>query len=196
MTLEDRLHNPLTELLAQKQYSQAALYRAALKDTRFSSGLGMIPPAIKPPKKASGSLAWLIFKFGFVGGLGLFINVYLMYILMTLQNLTVFLSRFLGGSYYLVDAVLSSQAVIFFSFLLNEGLVFRGRKGVGGFVRRLILFNAVSSADLVIRIPLLWGLTSVQSIPEYFTNLESILLTFVGRFTISHKKIWPKHTTK
>jgi putative flippase GtrA len=113
---------------------------------------------------------------------------------MTVQNLTNILSRFLGSSYYLVDAVLSSQAVIFLSFFMNEGLVFRGRKGVGGVMRRLILFNAISSADLVVRIPLLWGLTSLQTLPEYLTNLESILLTFVGRFTISHKKIWPKRS--
>ncbi len=192
LTLEDRLHNPLTEVLSRRQYSQAALYRAALRDTRFSSGLGMIPPAIKPKK--SGSVAWLLFKFGFVGGLGLFLNVYLMYVLMTLQTLTGFLTAFLGNSYYLVDAVLSSQAVILVSFLMNEGLVFRGRKGVGGTVRRMVLFNAVSSADLVLRIPLLWGLAALLAVPAWLSNLDSILLTFVGRFTISHKKIWPKRT--
>lgn len=191
MTLEDRLHNPLTEVLARRQYSQVAFYRAALKDTRFSSGLGLIPPAIKPRK--TGSFTWLLFKFGFVGGLGLFLNVYLMYVLMTVQVLTGFLSGFLGNSYYLVDAVLSSQAVIFVSFLMNEGLVFRGRKGVGGALKRMMFFNGVSSADLVLRIPLLWGLAALLAVPAWLSNFDSIMLTFVGRFMISHKKIWPKH---
>ena len=108
LTLEDRLRNPLTEVLGQKQYSQAALYRAAIRDTRFSSGFGMYPPVVKPSKWRPA--AWLVFKFGFVGGLGLFLNVYLMYVLTQISVLTGLLTSFLGGSFYLVYAILSSEA--------------------------------------------------------------------------------------
>jgi putative flippase GtrA len=152
----------------------------------------MYPPIVKPKK--TGSVAWVLFKFGFVGGLGLFLNIYLMYLLMTFSLLTNLLTRipFLGGSFYVFDAIVSSQAVILVSFLMNEGLVFRGRKGIGGLLRRMTLFNALSSADLVLRIPLLLAFTSFLGVPALLSNLDSILLTFAGRFMISHKKIWPK----
>lgn len=190
MTLEDRLHSPLTEVLNRKHYSQAALYRAALRDPRFSSGFGMYPSSAKPKKP--GSVAWTFLKFGFVGGLGLFLNEYIMYILTTIAIFTSFLAGFLGNAFYLVYAILSSQAAVLANFLMNEALVFRGRKGTGGFLRRMGLFNAVSSADLVVRLPLLWSFTTFLSVNPLLSNLDSILLTFVGRFAISEKKIWTK----
>ncbi len=191
MALEDRLHSPLTELMARKSYSQAALYRAALRDPRFSSDFGMYPSTAKPGRARS--LAWTLLKFGFVGGLGLFLNEYIMYLLTTVGILVGFLSGFLGNSFYLIFAILSSQAAVFVNFLMNESLVFRGRKGSGRFLRRIALFNAVSSADLALRLPLLWGLTTFLDIPALWSNLDSMLVTFVGRFAISEKKIWARH---
>jgi len=180
----------LTDALNRRPYSQAALYRAALRDPRFSSGFGMYPSSVKP--KRTGTIAWTFLKFGFVGGLGLFLNEYIMYILTTIAILTSFLAGFLGNSFYLVYAILSSQAAVLINFFMNEALVFRGRKGTGGFLRRMGLFNAVSSADLIVRLPLLWSFTTFLSVNPLLSNLDSILLTFVGRFVISEKKIWTK----
>src|SRR3989442_6092792 len=124
MTLEDRLRNPLTENLGRRQYSQAALYRAALRDTRFSSGFGMYPPVAKPSRWRP--VAWLVFKFGFVGGLGLFLNGYLMYVLTQISGLTGLLTSLLGSSFYLVYAILSIEGAVLVNFLLNAALEFRG----------------------------------------------------------------------
>ena len=190
MTLEDRLRNPLTEVLGQRQYSQAALYRAALRDTRFSSGFGMYPPIAKPSRWRP--FAWLVFKFGFVGGLGLFLNVYLMYVLTQISLLTGLVASFLGGSSYLVYAIISSQAAVLVNFILNDALVFRGRARTSGFLRRFSFFNSVASADLLLRLPILWGFTTFLSVPVLLSNFDSILVTFVGRFLISTRKIWPK----
>ena len=190
MTLEDRLRNPLTEVLGQRQYSQAALYRAAIRDTRFSSGFGMYPPVAKPSRLKPA--AWLVFKFGFVGGLGLFLNVYLMYVLSQITALTNLLAGFLGGSSYLVYAIISSQAAVLVNFLMNDALVFRGRARATGLLRRFTFFNSIASADLLLRLPILWGFTTFLSIQPLLSNFDSILLTFVGRFLISTKKIWPK----
>ena len=190
MTLEDRLRNPLTEVLGQKQYSQAALYRAALRDTRFSSGFGMYPPIAKPSRWRP--VAWLLFKFGFVGGLGLFLNVYLMYVLSQISLLTGLVASFLGGSSYLVYAIISSQAAVLVNFILNDALVFRGRARTSGFIRRFSFFNSVASADLLLRLPILWGFTTFLSVPVLLSNFDSILVTFAGRFLISTRKIWPK----
>ena len=190
MTLEDRLRNPLTDVLGQRQYSQAALYRAAIRDTRFSSGFGMYPPVAKPSRWRP--VAWLVFKFGFVGGLGLFLNVYLMYVLTQITLLTGLLASFLGNSSYLVYAILSSQGAVLVNFILNDALVFRGRARTSGFLRRFSFFNSVASADLLLRLPLLWGFTTFLLVPPLLSNFESILVTFAGRFLISTKKIWPK----
>ena len=190
MTLEDRLRNPLTENLGRRQYSQAALYRAALRDTRFSSGFGMYPPVAKPSRWRP--VAWLVFKFGFVGGLGLFLNVYLMYILTQITALTGLLASILGSSSYLVYAIISSQGAVLVNFLMNDALVFRGRARATGLIRRFTFFNSIASADLLLRLPILWGFTTFLSIQPLLSNFDSILVTFAGRFLISEKKIWPK----
>ncbi len=132
-------------------------------------------------------------KFGFVGGLGLFLNEYIFFLLASAAILANFLASFLGSSFYLVFAILSSQAAVLVNFLMNEAVVFRGRKGTTGFLRRMGLFNAVSSADLALRLPLLWGLATFLAVSPLWSNLYSMLVTFVGRFAISEKKIWAKH---
>ncbi len=188
--MEDRLRNPFDQTIAPRQYTQAALYRAALADARFSSGFGMYPPVVKPSRLRPA--AWLVFKFGFVGGLGLFLNVYIMYLLSTITALSNLISTVLGSSVYIVFAIISSQGAVLVNFLLNEALVFRGRKGVTGFLGRFAFFNSIASADLLVRIPILWSFTTFLGVPSLLSNFESILLTFAGRFVISAKKIWPK----
>jgi putative flippase GtrA len=150
----------------------------------------MYPPVAKPSRLRPA--AWLVFKFGFVGGLGLFLNVYLMYVLSQITALTSLLASFLGGSSYLVYAIISSQAAVLVNFLMNDALVFRGRARATGLVRRFTFFNSIASADLLLRLPILWGFTTFLSVQPLLSNFDSILVTFVGRFLISTKKIWPK----
>jgi putative flippase GtrA len=190
LTVEDRLRNPFAESLVRRHYTQAALYRAALIDTRYSSGFGMYPPVVKPSRMRPA--AWLVFKFGFVGGLGLFLNVYIMYLLTTITALSNIISTVLGSSFYIVYVIISSQGAVLVNFIMNEALVFRGRKGVAGSLGRFAFFNSVASADLLVRIPILWSFTTFFGVPSLLSNFESILLTFGGRFAISAKKIWPK----
>jgi putative flippase GtrA len=150
----------------------------------------MYPPVAKPSRLRPA--AWLVFKFGFVGGLGLFLNVYLMYVLSQITALTSLLASFLGDSSYLVYAIISSQAAVLVNFLMNDALVFRGRARATGLVRRFTFFNSIASADLLLRLPILWGFTTFLSVQPLLSNFDSILVTFVGRFLISTKKIWPK----
>ncbi len=152
----------------------------------------MYPPVAKPSRWKPA--AWLLFKFGFVGGLGLFLNEYIMYVLGTITSFGNLIGTFLGGSSYLVFAVISSQGAVLVNFILNEGLVFRGRKGTAGLLGRFLFFNSLASADLIVRIPILWSLTTFLSVRPLLSNLESILVTFGGRFAISTRKIWPKQT--
>ena len=149
----------------------------------------MYPSTTKPSRWKPG--AWLVFKFGFVGGLGLFLNEYIMYLLTRVNALSNLIATVLGGSFYVVYAVISSQGAVLVNFFLNEALVFRGRKGGAGFLGRFAFFNSLASADLLVRIPILWSFTTFLGIPSLVSNFESILITFGGRFAISTKKIWP-----
>ena len=177
MTLEDRLHNPLSEITAARYKSQAAFYAAALRDARFSSGFGMYPSKYKPKK--GGSIGWVLVKFGFVGGLGIFLNQYVLFLLTSLY----------GVSLLLLNAALSSQVAILANFGLNELFVFRSRNGTS-LLRKAMLFTLVSSADLVVRLPLLVVITNLLGGRWFYANLASIFLTFGTRFLISEKKIW------
>lgn len=142
----------------------------------------MYPPPRPREPKTGGSIAWILLKFGFVGGLGIFLNQYVLFILTGLY-----------GVYYLLSAILSSQAAVLVNFALNNFLVFRSRETAGGILRKALLFNAVSSSDLLVRIPLLWGLTNAFGLTFlYWANLASIFLTFGGRFLYSEKRIWAK----
>ncbi len=180
MSFEDRLRNPLAEVVAVHHKTQASLYATALKDARFSSGFGMYPSSYRP--KPGGSLVPVLFKFAFVGGLGILLNQYVLIQLV---------SHF-GATLMLLKVALSSQAAVLVNFLLNQILVFRSRNGTGTFLHKLLLFNAVSSADLAVRLPVFWSLTSLVGWGWFTANLTSILLTFGGRFLVSEKKIWGK----
>jgi len=95
----------------------------------------MYPPHTPKQPRTGGSIAWILLKFGFVGGLGIFLNQYVLFVL------TGFF-----GLYYLLGAILSSQAAVLVNFALNNFLVFRSREGAGGLIRKVLLFNAVSSS--------------------------------------------------
>ena len=154
----------------------------------------MTPQVAKPSRVKPA--AWLVFKFGFVGGLGLFLNEYLMFILGQISALNNFLFNFIGGSYYILYAIISSQGAVMFNFVLNDILVFRGRKTTGRLLSRFAFFNSLASVDLLVRLPILWSFTAFLNMGPLVSNFESILLTFGGRFLISAKKIWPKTPAK
>src|SRR5438270_12796192 len=93
------------------------------------------PPAPKQPR-TGGSIAWILLKFGFVGGLGIFLNQYVLFVLTGLY-----------GVYFLFSAILSSQAAVFVNFTLNNFLVLRSRETAAELVRNALLFNRDSSSD-------------------------------------------------
>ncbi len=137
-------------------------------------------PSGQIPKQGS-SVVWTLVKFGFVGGLGIFLNQYILLLLTDIYGLPLLL----------INAFLSSQVAILANFALNEILVFRSRTGAS-LLRKATLFTAVSSADLVVRLPLLLVITNLLSGRWFWANIAAILLTFGARFAISEKKIWAK----
>src|SRR5207249_12160068 len=141
----------------------------------------MYPPHVVKPRRWRPA-AWLIFKFGFVGGLGLFLNVYIMYVLTQITALTGLLAGFLGGSSYLVYAIISSQAAVLVNFLMNDALVFRGRVRATGLIRRFTFFNSIDSADLLLRLPVVWRFKTFHSITQLLMNFDVRILVVRGKF--------------
>lgn len=95
------------------------------------------------------------------------------------------------GISYLIGAVLASQGSTAFNFAGNEIWVFGGRKA-GSRLRRFIAFDALNSATLLIRIPLLYVLVSFMGVHYLVANLGVIVLLTVARFAICDLLIWKR----
>lgn len=106
-------------------------------------------------------------KFCLVGGSGVLVNMGLLFIL----------TEF-AGLYYLLSAVISIEAAIISNFILNDLFTFSDRRspGLKGFLKRMLRFNLVSLAGLVINMAVLWLLTGVVGVHYLYANIWGIAL--------------------
>lgn len=95
------------------------------------------------------------------------------------------------GIHYLLAAILASQGSTTFNFLGVESWVFRGRRS-RGILRRFLAFDALNSTSLLLRLPILFGLTSGLHFHYLLSNLLAIGVLTIARFLISDSIIWPK----
>ncbi len=165
---------------SQSHKSQIALERTELKKSAKSPELKswhphhnlwelMLSPRIRDAT-----------KFGLVGTFGILVN-----------EAAIWLFTDPLGMFYIFSAVVSSQLSITSNFALNEIWVFNGRTLLSGRLSRFIQFDALaSSTTLILRIPLLWFLTSYLGIYYLTSNLLSIILTFTLRFLVADSVIW------
>ena len=120
-------------------------------------------------------------RFGVVGVTGLAVN-----------TLALALMADVAGIYYVVAAVLATQASTLWNFALTEIWVFADREHRRRGVRRLAMFFAINNAALGLRIPVLIGLTAGLGVHYVASNLVSLALVFVLRFTLADLWIWAK----
>lgn len=118
-------------------------------------------------------------RFAMVGVLGIVVNA---------AALVVFTEWF--GIHYAVSAVLASQVSTLNNFVLTELWVFRSRSANRRLLFRYLAFNALNVATLVIRVPVIIGLTEVAGIHYLVSNLAAIGLTFGVRYFIADNWIW------
>jgi putative flippase GtrA len=126
-------------------------------------------------------------RFTAVGAAGIVVNQGLLWLLVSgagMQNL-------LGA------AALSTVGSSTFNFVGTESWVFRGRSrpGLGGLARRFAAYGAVNGAALLVRLPLLYVLTSGLHIHYLWGNLISIGVLTLARFALSDRLIWPRRHT-
>ncbi|MGB9483223.1 MAG: GtrA family protein, partial [Candidatus Dormiibacterota bacterium] len=124
-------------------------------------------------------------RFAVVGLLGLAVNQGLLWALVTFTGMS-----------YLLGAVVSSQGSTLVSYLANEFWVFRGRHEEGArhhWVRRLIVFDSLNTASLLLRLPVLFVLTSGLHVNYLISNLVAVGMFMLVRFFVADTWIWRAH---
>jgi len=122
-------------------------------------------------------------RFTLVGAAGIVVNQAVLWLLVSgagMQNV-------LGA------AAIATVGSSTFNFVGTETWVFRGRSrpGVGRLARRFAAYGAVNGAALLVRLPLLYVLTSGLHIHYLWANLISIGALTLVRFVLSDRLIWP-----
>ena len=120
-------------------------------------------------------------RFAAVGASGLVVN-------------TLLLAALAGGLgvYYVFAAILATQGSTLWNYVLTEGWVFRRGRHRRRASHRMAMFFLVNNAALVLRIPLLFALTSLLGIHYLLSNFITIVLLLVVRFTLADTWIWAR----
>ena len=117
-------------------------------------------------------------KFGAVGILGLGVNL----------AVQAFLTAILGLN-YLLSAVLATQVSSTVNFVMADAWVFDSDTA-NGRTRRYVSFLAMNNAALVLRAPMMWGLTNYLGLHYTLSNLASLLVMTLIRFGVADNVIW------
>jgi dolichol-phosphate mannosyltransferase len=120
-------------------------------------------------------------RFATVGATGLVVNTLLL--------------AFLAGRvgiYYIVAAILATQGSTLWNYVLTERWVFRRGRHRHRASHRMAMFFLINNAALVLRIPLLYVLTTVAGIHYLMSNILTIVLLLVIRFTLADTWIWAR----
>lgn len=120
-----------------------------------------------------------LIKFGLVGLSGYVVN-------------TIALALFtdLAGIHYLIGATMATQVSTTWNYVFTDSWVFATHNSERGHVARFAMFWVMNNASLVIRLPLLWLLTSPLGIHHLISNVISLGIVTVVRFWASDKFIW------
>jgi putative flippase GtrA len=99
----------------------------------------------------------------------------------------------IGHFHYLFGAIVATVVSSTFNFGCSELWVFRGRGTAGGIAvaRRYVGFLAVNSSTLLVRLPMLYLLTSLIAVHYLIANLLAIGAMTGIRFLVADMVIWP-----
>ena len=124
--------------------------------------------------------AWTQFiKFNLVGLSGVLVNEGVLLLLVS------------AGSYYLYASVVAIELSIISNFLLNDYWTFRERRH-GHIVVRMLKFNALMIAGLLVNLAILYAGTELAGINYAVSNLVGIAGAFVVRYWLSVRYAWVK----
>jgi dolichol-phosphate mannosyltransferase len=122
-------------------------------------------------------------QFATVGALGLVVNQVLLWFLVDVLNI----------GHLLIAAAIATQGSTTFNFIGTEAWVFGSRRhgGAAGLIKRFVVYDAVNSTALIVRLPLLEFLTAGFPHMNYLVaNLITLVLLTLVRFLIADSLIW------
>jgi dolichol-phosphate mannosyltransferase len=133
-----------------------------------------------------GELSARFGRFGVVGVTGLAVN---MLLIAALADVV--------GLYYVAAAVLATQGSTLWNFCLTELWVFPDRQHRRSGALRMGMFFMVNNVALVLRVPLLFALTTGLGVHYLLSNLISLASLTIGRYALADLWIWGQsHETK
>ena len=123
-------------------------------------------------------------QFATVGVLGLVVN----------QVLLWFLVDVLHTGHLLLSAAIATQGSTTFNFIGTESWVFGSRRagGTRGVIKRFLVYDAVNSSALLVRLPLLQVLTAGVHMNYLVANLITLVALTVVRFLVADLIIWSR----
>jgi dolichol-phosphate mannosyltransferase len=117
-------------------------------------------------------------RFLVVGLLGIGVNQVLLWLIVEV-----------AGIHYLLAAILASQGSTAFNFAGVESWVFHGA-WKPGILRRFLAFDLLNSSSLLLRLPVLFVLTSGLHLHYLLSNLLAIGVLTAVRFVVADRVIW------
>ncbi|MEA2586165.1 MAG: dolichol-phosphate mannosyltransferase [Thermomicrobiales bacterium] len=118
-------------------------------------------------------------RFGAVGATGILVN-----------SVALAVSHELFGLFYLLAAIVATQASTLWNFAFTERWVFTGRNWRVGRPRRAAMYFAMNNAALALRGPTMFVLTSALGVNYLLSNLVTLVLLMVLRFSAADRMIW------
>jgi putative flippase GtrA len=125
-------------------------------------------------------------QFATVGALGLIVNQVALWLLFDV----------LQSHHLLLSATIATQISTTFNFVGTESWVFGSRRagGATGVIKRFVVYDAVNSSALLVRLPVLQVLTAGLHWNYLVANLLTLVAFTVLRFLIADLLIWSRPT--
>ncbi len=122
-----------------------------------------------------------LFKFAFIGGLGIGVDTGVLY------ALTEF-----AGLYYMFSAVAAGETAILFNFVFHDAWTFReeGESGVRAWLSRLYQYHVVSLSGIALKLLLLFAFTDILGIYYVASNIVAIGIVFLWNYVANVLWTW------
>jgi 4-amino-4-deoxy-L-arabinose transferase-like glycosyltransferase/putative flippase GtrA len=92
--------------------------------------------------------------------------------------------------FFVVSAIVATQASTTWNFLGNELWAFSGRHFVGPTWVRYISYSGMNNALLLLRVPMLWLLADFAHVGSAWSNLITLGALFLVRYAVSDGLVW------
>jgi dolichol-phosphate mannosyltransferase len=100
------------------------------------------------------------------------------------------------GINYLISAIFASWGSTMWNFGLTEWWVFPDRSSARHRFNRFVLFFGMNSSLLIVRVPLIWVMTSILGIYYVASNIISLVGLMLLRYGLADSWIWERANRK